>query len=161
MYKEEFTRRCMGRAVLCYCQNPYPCAGELYMVEQLQLQRFTPKSEESEPHTGLLSLRVMLQEGEAPLEYLALRASGAYFWRTKRAVGNRNPILKKHTKNITHSETQGRNSKLNSAWGRPTCQSQRGTWRGRRQLAFTQGPYTMMGVILGSLYYHMDTGAGK
>ena len=79
------------------------------------------RSEVSEPHTGLLSLRVVLQEGEEPLEYLALRVSGAYFWRTKRAVGNRKSILKKHTKNITHSETQGRNSKLKSAWVRPTC----------------------------------------
>lgn len=72
----------------------------------------------SEPHIGLPSLRVLLQEDQPP-EHLALKASSAYFQESQRAVANRDPTLKRHPQGLTHSRTQSRSSHLKGARSDP------------------------------------------
>ena len=84
------------------------------------MQRFSPRSEESEPHIRLPSLGALYQE-DKPLEHLALRVSGAYFQEKQKAVGYRDSTLKDHTQNLTCSETQGKSSYLKEALVRYTC----------------------------------------
>ena len=57
----------------------------------ITMQRFSPRSEGSEPHIRLPSLVVL--QGEAP-RTLALKAIVAYFGETHRVVGNRDATLK-------------------------------------------------------------------
>ena len=63
-------------------------------------------SSESETHLGLLGPGVL--HGEDKLsEHLALKATGAYFQESHRAVGKRYSTYKGCTQNHTHLETQG------------------------------------------------------
>ena len=68
--------------------------------EDNQLQR-----SESESHIGLPNPGLPLWEYE-PLECLALKAKGAGFGKTQRAMGNRASTLKRCIENFTHSKTQ-------------------------------------------------------
>ena len=61
-----------------YSQNLYPWVGDPQMGRKLQLQRFSPRSEGSKPHIGLLSLGVLHQEDESS-ERLCLKGSRTYF----------------------------------------------------------------------------------
>ena len=124
------------------------------------MQRFSPRSEGSEPHIGLHSPGVLHWKDEYP-QYLALKASGAFFQETLWAVGNRDSTLKRYTQNRIHCGTQGRSSNLKGPWVRTTHGSWQVSWGGRRQLDLTLGTQTLMVTILGSLFYHMDTGAGE
>lgn len=83
------------------------------------MQRVSPKSEGSEPHSGFPSLGLPLED-DAP-EHLVLKASGAYFLESQRAVGSRNSALKGHTQNLSCSRPQGRSSNLKGAWVRSIC----------------------------------------
>ena len=76
---------------------------------KLELESFFPRSKGSESYTEVSSPRVLYKEDKPP-EYLALKASRAYFPERQRAVGNRDPTLKGHPQNLTHSRTQGRSS---------------------------------------------------
>ena len=68
---------------------------------------------------------------DEPLESLALKASGANFWKSQRAVGiYRDYTFKGHIQNPTHSGTQGRDNNLKG----PGSGGSRGRRRGRRQL---------------------------
>ena len=84
------------------------------------MQSFSPRSKGSESYTEVSSPRVWYKKDKPP-EYLALKASRAYFPEGQRAVGNRDPTHKGHPQNLTHSRTQGRSSNLKGAWVRPTC----------------------------------------
>ena len=52
------------------------------------IQRFSHRSETSEPHIRLPSPGVLHRE-DKPIECLALKTSGAYFGESQRTVGNR------------------------------------------------------------------------
>ena len=90
--------RQVGGAESQYSQHPYPKVGDPQMEGYLWLQSFFPISECSEPHIRLSSSGVLHWKDKPP-EHLALKTSGAYFWTSKRAVGNRDSILKGHTQN--------------------------------------------------------------
>lgn len=62
---------------------------------------FSLRTEGSEHHIKLPSLRVLHQEEESPRP-LAFKASGAYFQKTQRTVGNRDFMLK-DTQKISHT----------------------------------------------------------
>ena len=52
------------------------------------MQRFSQKSEGFEPLHWAPQPRVLRQEDKSP-EPLALKARGAYFWESQRAIGNK------------------------------------------------------------------------
>ena len=116
-----------------YSQDPYPWVGDRQMGRLLQLQRFSPGSKGFESHVRFPSPGILHWEDKPP-KCLALKASGAYFQESQKAVGNRDSTLKGHTQNLTHSKTQSRSSNLKGGGVRPTCWSCRVSQRGNRQL---------------------------
>lgn len=89
------------------------------------------RSNEPEPHTELPNFRILHCKAESP-KCLTLKASGAYFGETQKAVGNRASTLKEHTQNFTHSETQGRSNNLKEARDRSICCSCKVSCRERK-----------------------------
>ena len=75
-------------------------------------QRLTYRSESSEPHIKLPRVGIWHWEKE-PLEYLALKASGACVQELHRTAGNRDPILQRRTQTSTCTGSQG---KAESPW---------------------------------------------
>ena len=124
------------------------------------MQIFCPRTERSEPHTGLSSPGVLHWEDE-PSKCLALKTSGAYFQETQRTVGNIDSTLREHTQDILCSHTHGKSSNLKGAWLIPIYRSWRVYWTGWRQLELTLRIWTQVVSILWSSFYHMYTGAGK
>ena len=59
-------------------------------------------------------------QGRQDFRIFVLKARGAYFQETQRAVGNIHSILQEHTQNLTCSGSQERGSNLKEAWVRPT-----------------------------------------
>ena len=132
-----------------YNQDPYSWVGDWQTAEWLQLQRFPPRSKGSKPHIGLPSLGILHQEDEPP-ECLALKASGAYFPESQRAVGNRDSTLKGDIQILICSGVEGRSSNLKEAWVRPTGWSWQATQRGRRHLGLTLGTQMMAAAFWGT-----------
>ena len=114
----------------------------------------------SKPHTGIPRPGVLHWKDE-PLKYLALKASGDHLQQTQRAVENRGSALKGHTQRLTWFSTQDRSSNLKEAWSRPTCWSWGVSQRIRRQVDLILVTQTPAAAIMGSSFYHVDTGAGK
>ena len=120
--------------------------------------RFSPRSEESELYTRLSKLGDVLHWKDEPLESLALKAIGANFWESQRAVGiYRDYTLKGHIQNLTYSGTQGRDNNLKG----PGLGGSRGKRRGRRQLELSLGTQALEAVIFVNLFYREGIGAGK
>ena len=71
-----------------YRQDPYPEMGNPQKGGKLQQQRFSQRSQGSEPHIRLPSLEVLHKEDKFS-EHLALKGSGAYFQESQRAIANR------------------------------------------------------------------------
>ena len=91
-------------------------------------QRFSHRSESSEPHVSLPILRVWHQEEEA-LDHLALKASRTWVQELHRTEGKEIPLLE-GTQKFSHA--LGPRAKLFSigAWARNTCGSWRFSWWG-------------------------------
>ena len=70
-------------------------------------QRLTYRSDSSEPHIKLSHVVIWHREKE-PLEYLALKASGACVQELHGTGGNGDPILKRYTRTFTCTGFQGR-----------------------------------------------------
>ena len=119
--------------------------------EELHLQSFSPRREGSEPHISLPRPAVLGQEYETP-EHLSLKACGAYFWESQRAVGNRVSTFKGCTQKSHLLQDQGRSCHLPVAWGRPTCWSWRVSQRRRRQPQLILGTQTPAAAILGGVH---------
>ena len=76
--------------------------------------KLSPRSKESKSHTRLPSSGLLHKEDKTS-EYLFLKARGAYFQETQRAVGNIHSILQEHTQNLMCSGSQGRGNNLKGA----------------------------------------------
>ena len=157
-YKEGTTTRWVGENIIQL--RPTPLGRQPTNKRIITIAEVLPKDPEVQnphqaPWTGSPAL------GRRAPQCLALKASKAYFQESQRAVGNRDSTLKRHTKNLICSKTQGRSRNLKEAWVRPTCWSWRASQRGRKQLGLTLETQTLAGDILGSSSYHKDTGTGK
>ena len=143
-----------------YHQDPYPWVSDPQTRGQLKLQRFSPRSKGSETHIWPPAQGFCTGK-TSPQDIWFWRPVGLYFWVTWRAVGIRDSTLKGHTQNLTHCETLGRSSNKKGAWVGPTCWFWQASWRGRMPLGLTLGTDTLAAAVFGSLFYHVDTGAGK
>ena len=72
-----------------------------------QLQRSSSKTEVSEFH-----IRLALFWEDVLSESLALKASGAYVWESRQAIGNRETAFKGYAQNLIHSVSWQRWSSL-------------------------------------------------
>ena len=115
------------------------------------LQRFSHRSESSEPHIRLLSLLVWYQEEEPP-EHLSLKASGAWWQELHKTWVNWRNILRGHTQGSYKLGPRGKSSDFIAAWVRPTCWSWRVSWGGGR-LWLTSGTRTLVAEVLGSTHW--------
>lgn len=87
---------------------------------------------------------------------MALKASGACIQENGRTLGNKDPTLKRHTQNLTYSETQHRGSHLKGDQVRLTCLP------GRQEAAeILPGGIDSGSSNLGCLFYSQDAGADK
>ena len=100
-----------GREESQYSQEPHAQVGNPQTGEELHLQSFSPRREGSEPHISLPRPAVLGQEYETP-EHLSLKACGAYFWESQRAVGNRVSTFKGCTQKSHLLQDQGRSCHL-------------------------------------------------
>ena len=125
------------------------------MAGQLQMQKFSPRSKGSKPHTRLPS------PGRGAPRELSVKAGGTCIQKSQRAIGNRDSTHKWHTQNLTHSESQCRSSNLKGTWLRPTYSFERASQRGSRQLRLPLGTHMLAAAIWGSSFYHKDTGVVK
>ena len=86
----------MVGGVLLWCnQLPYQPGAQPTNWKIITLQKFSHRSESSESHIRLPSLRVWLREEECP-EYLAFKASRAWEQELHRTGGNRDSTLGGH-----------------------------------------------------------------
>ena len=74
-------------AEMLYSQDPHPWVGNPQMGWQSQWQRFSPRSQGSEPSSG--SPALVLHQKDGPPEHLVLKVSRACVQESWRAVGNR------------------------------------------------------------------------
>ena len=103
---------------------------------------------------------VLHQEDKLPGR-LTLKASRAYFWESQRAVGNRDSTLKGHTQNPTHSGTQGRSSQFERSLGETHLLILESLMERQDVMELTLGTQILTAAILGSSFYHKDTGIRK
>ena len=96
-----------GRQNSWYNQLQYPLGGWTTNWRVIVLQRFSHRSESSEPHVRLPSQGV--QDLEDPQDHLALKASRAQLQEPHRIGGNRDvTLIKGHTETPTHTRTKGK-----------------------------------------------------
>ena len=69
--------------------------------------------------------------------------------------------LKGHMQYLTYFEPQSRGSNLKGVWVRLTYWSWKSSQRGRRQMGLLLGTQMLAAAILGSSFYHEDTGASQ
>lgn len=103
------TVRQAGGAELQYSRDSYPWRGDLH-TRELWLQSFSQRRELLSK-VQALALSFPAQgscSGETTPQYLALKASRAYFWETQRTEGNRDSTLKGYTQNLTCFRTHRR-----------------------------------------------------
>ena len=81
--------------------------------------------------------------------------------RILRVGGNRDSTLKGHTQNPTHSGTQGRSSQFERSLGETHLLILESLMERQDVMELTLGTQILTAAILGSSFYHKDTGIRK
>ena len=97
----------VGGAFLLCNRIPHPPGGQPTNWKIIISQRFSHRSETSEPHVRLSSLGGSHQKEEPP-EHLALKAGRAWAQELHRTGGNRESALGGYTQGFTCTGTQGK-----------------------------------------------------
>ena len=118
--------------------------------EMVISQRFSDRSQTSEPHTRLPSLGVWQWE-EGPSEQVALKVSRVWSQESHQPGGDRNSALGGHTCSHVH---QGKSSDLTGVWVIPTCWYWKVFCGGWWHLWLTMGTKTAVALVLGSTHWH-------
>ena len=113
---------------------------------------FSHRSESSEPHIRLPSLRIWHWD-EQPPEHLALKASGCLVQEFHRTGGNRLHSWRAHTRFHIHWDP-AQSSDSTGAWAKPTGRSWRVFWGDEGQLWLTVGARTLVAEAPGNTDPH-------
>ena len=100
-------RRDSWRGAMQQNQIPYPSGGQPTNWKIIIPQKFSYRSECSEPCSRLPSLGSLEQEKEPP-ENQTLKASGFWLQEFHRTGGNKHSTLKGCTQGLVHTRTQGK-----------------------------------------------------
>ena len=131
----------VGGALLQYNQIPYLLGGLPTNWKIIISQKFSHRSESSEPHFRVPSLGVW-HWGEKPPEHLTLKASRDSVQELHTTGENRFHSKRVYTRFHVHGDT-GQSSDSIGAWAKPTCGSWRVSWGGQGWLWLTVGTRTL------------------
>ena len=136
---------------LQYNQIPYKLGRWPTNWKIIISQRFSHRTEHSEPHIRLPSLRVWRQE-EEPQEHSALKANRSWLQELHRTRENRNATLGGHTESHVHW-VPGKKQWLHRSLGQTYLLVLEGLLRRQGWLWLTMGTRTLVAEVLGSTHW--------